>query len=155
MANNYQQGCESWPITDIEKGILLSLYDNPQDWVELPDELDPDDPDRGFVLEFGTNYNENSKVNHPHIMLITDDGEWFNSTNVANFLASFMKRCRPKEALGFTWSNTCSKSRPGEFGGGACVVYGDGHSEWLDAGMWIMRKINEHDEKQDQLNKPS
>jgi hypothetical protein len=43
---------------------------------------------------------------------------------VIAFIESFFRAMRPTGGFGFEWANTCSKPRPGEFGGGAAFIFG-------------------------------
>lgn len=43
---------------------------------------------------------------------------------------------------GFTWANTCSKPRIGEFDGGAVVVARGQDWQWLNSGTWLQEQIH-------------
>ena len=58
-----------------------------------------------------------------------------NPDQVAAVLETFLKKFRPSETIVFSWAYTCSKLRPGEFGGGAALVTVDG-TKMLDARSW-------------------
>ncbi len=45
-------------------------------------------------------------------------------------------------AVHIQWANTCSKLRPGEFGGGAVVITKD-DEEWMTTSRWVDEKIAE------------
>ena len=44
-------------------------------------------------------------------------------------VAEIVRRCCPtslaRTPIGFEWSETCSRARPGEFGGGRCAIFAD------------------------------
>jgi hypothetical protein len=46
--------------------------------------------------------------------------------DVCDVLERFIKDNRPSGYVAFTWADTCSKPRPGEFGGGAAFVSAKG-----------------------------
>lgn len=48
--------------------------------------------------------------------------EYGNPLMVAQFVQSFLKKFRPESYWTITWSETCSKPRVGEFGGGGVFV---------------------------------
>lgn len=55
--------------------------------------------------------------------------------HVAAVLEAFLQKFRPTGVITFSWAYTCSKLRPGEFGGGAALVTADG-TKMLDAQSW-------------------
>jgi hypothetical protein len=52
---------------------------------------------------------------------------------VVAFVQAFLKTHRPDSSIGFEWAETCSKPRPGEFGGGAILVTAT-TDEWMSTG---------------------
>lgn len=137
MANNYRSGCDAWPITEEEAKVLGELLEEENQTWRVDFGTD-DDFGQGFEAEISENHWSDSKEKFPKLLIISDDGEYLHSENLANFLEEFLKRCRPKGAIGVCWADTCSKRRIGEFGGGAFVVFGDGSDQqWLDLGQWI------------------
>lgn len=57
----------------------------------------------------------------------------------ADMLQDFIK-LTGRDPITFTWSQTCSKPRPDEFTGGACLVEKDSIEFW-NATFWAMRQI--------------
>jgi hypothetical protein len=65
-----------------------------------------------------------------------DDGQG-NPDHLANFLRAFLENWRQDRCLGFEVAYTCSKARPGEFGGAAYWVTARGREvmstlDWLE-----------------------
>jgi len=50
--------------------------------------------------------------------------ETFNLEGLADILQAFLAKFRPQEIFSLTYACTCTKLRPGEFGGGYCIVTG-------------------------------
>lgn len=61
---------------------------------------------------------------------------------LAVFLRAFLIRWRPRDAVGVEFALTCSKARPGEFGGGAFVVTAT-TEHWISTAEWISEKLKE------------
>ena len=59
-----------------------------------------------------------------HLWLHSDEGS--NPRDVARFIQAFLKKFRPDQCFSLTWADTCSKSRVGEFSGGAMFVTAHG-----------------------------
>ena len=64
---------------------------------------------------------------------------------VINCVAEWINTFRPDYVFSLEWANTCSKPRPGEFGGGAVIVTRN-NTEWFTTGQWISRKVQQHKE---------
>jgi hypothetical protein len=54
----------------------------------------------------------------------------------------FLHKFRPDEKFSMQWAFTCSKSRPGQFGGGAAVATKKG-IKYLDVGRWVQDQLEE------------
>lgn len=61
---------------------------------------------------------------------------------LAEFVLAFVVKFRPDEIVEIEWAETCSRTRAGEFGGGACVVSREG-IEWMATSTWASRKVKE------------
>lgn len=55
---------------------------------------------------------------------------------------AFLRQFRPQDTIGFTWAETCSKLRIGEFGGGGCVIEADA-VHFFNAHQWVDEKRGE------------
>lgn len=64
-----------------------------------------------------------------------------NTEHLVDFLQMYIREWNIDEPIGVEWAMTCSKMRPNEFGGGACVVWKD-HVQWLGTSDWIFRVAN-------------
>jgi hypothetical protein len=69
----------------------------------------------------------------PEFELAVDGPEAFfyaeengNVEQAAALVSQFFEKFRPAETLVFEWADWCSKPRPGEFGGGVCLVSATG-----------------------------
>lgn len=62
-----------------------------------------------------------------------DNGENFNLENLVQIIQLFIRRWSPDYIFCMTWAETCSKPKPGEFGGGWAVVSKD---EILHGSTW-------------------
>lgn len=60
----------------------------------------------------------------------------------AAVLQATMARFDLPGALAIEWAETCSKKRPGEFGGGAVVITKDAE-HWMSTSQWISEKVLE------------
>lgn len=58
---------------------------------------------------------------------------------LASFVRAFLHRFRPDESFSLTWSETCSKLRRGEFGGGAVFVTANAVQIW-SAHSWVQQQ---------------
>jgi len=83
----------------------------------------------GFVYEFIEDPAENDAESGRCLHIYCED--WGSLDGVAHLVRKFLKRFRPKECWSLTWSETCSKPRIGNFGGGWLFVTAEG-VEWGD-----------------------
>ena len=66
-----------------------------------------------------------SKVPGPDHGLYLYEAEAFSPDNCAELIVLLMDFLGISEPIAFTWSETCSKLRPGAFAGGGCIVWPD------------------------------
>jgi hypothetical protein len=66
---------------------------------------------------------------------------------VSAWLQEVLKQHNPAGAVGFNWSNDCSKHRVDAFGGGAVFVTSEGET-WMNTYDWISDQEKAHKEKQ-------
>lgn len=64
-------------------------------------------------------------------------------TQVAIFLSEFLKKFRPKDAMGFQYADTCSRPLLDSYGGGAMFVTADGF-ESMHSSDWLCKQENKH-----------
>ena len=150
MANNYLQFSEVLPnLKPAEEGWLKRQLEQvyvldgkefspaeiiAQDLDSGPDPAVPDfvgcrvfrdlkgyDPDSdegtGFQYEF---CDGDKRGWGSHLWVYADEGG--DVARVAHLIRKFLKQFRPKDCWSLTYATTCSKSRVGEFGGGAVFV---------------------------------
>jgi len=60
------------------------------------------------------------------------------------FMQEFLRQRDPEGILHLTWAFTCSKPRPGEFGGGAAFITAE-KMEIIDLYEWVDKKRKAHD----------
>ncbi len=121
MANNYVSFCEALPIHNQEE----------RDWWQRVLSFDPDDhddPPARFALVSGVegvNFRYGSlevqaDLEDDCVILYSDDGG--NVDLTAMLVQAFLRRFHPTKNFILRYAVYCSKTRVGEFGGGALVV---------------------------------
>lgn len=148
MANNYLLFSEVIPRLSPEEeqwlneqlAVIYVLDGKEYDEDQLPEGQDPDaaeyhgcrafrdmeeddsawDELPGFEYSFGTDEEEDPQGWGRHLWIYAEEGGVL--TRVAHLVQEFLKTFRPKECWSVTYSETCSKPRVGEFGGGAIFV---------------------------------
>jgi hypothetical protein len=68
--------------------------------------------------------------------------EYANIDHICAFLQLFLKDNRPDDCITFTWADTCSKLRIGEFSGGGAFITADS-IEFVSAYQWVSDKASE------------
>lgn len=87
---------------------LLSLFDEPHF------------PSLGAALSGG-----NSLEDPAHCTAVISGTTDFQPWSVAQIIQRCCRATLALEPLGFEWAVTCSRPRPGEFGGGYCAIFAD------------------------------
>lgn len=72
--------------------------------------------------------------------------EWVHIEAVASLLQAFLAKFRPHEALGFQYSDTCSKPHVDEFSGGAVFVTAKS-VRYFHADSWLDKQFAAHKKK--------
>ena len=103
MANNYLQF--SFAIDSVKPAEAAWLRTECQTLRQETDEL-------SFEIQFG-------HADGVAYLFAEENGD---VGQVAAFLQRFICAFRPEDHIGFEWSETCSKPRTGEFGGGCVLV---------------------------------
>lgn len=76
---------------------------------------------------------------------IEDNGIWIYSDGHANveqaarFMQEYLRKCTPNGSLTLECAFTCSKNRPGEFGGSAAFITPE-RIEWFSTMDWLAEK---------------
>lgn len=81
--------------------------------------------------------------------IVFESDEYANIDALASLLQSFLVRFRPKGHLTMEWAYTCSKGRPGGFGGGAAFITAEEISVH-DTSAWLEDMLVEHTEEKGQ-----
>lgn len=142
MANNYTQasfefdcGTPENAATVIKWAEALQAHDAadgdpPEGWSDLPEELTKD---HEFALSCTIWHGELE----PHVVAFSHD-ETIDLEQIAGLMHVAMKTLPGvPSGQGFCWSDSCSKPRIGEFGGGAMWITREGiesmtTNQWLD-----------------------
>ena len=66
--------------------------------------------------------------------------EFGNIAHVGEFARAFLHHFRPAARFALTWSETCSRLRDGEFGGGGMMVTADAVHTW-SAHEWLAQQL--------------
>jgi len=83
---------------------------------------------------------------------IESDGVWVYSEGFGNveqaaaFMQLYLRNCRPNGVLTLEAAFTCSKPRPGEFGGSAAFITAE-KIEWMSTEGWLSKKMVLHEER--------
>ncbi|RLC83545.1 MAG: hypothetical protein DRJ03_16835 [Chloroflexi bacterium] len=99
-------------------------------------------PDADFGFGFRLSIVKNDTIG-PYMWLSYDEN--FNVENACAFLQHWLHTMRPDEAIGFEYTNTCSKPRPDGFGGGAVFVTKD-DIKTTHSYSWLIEREKEHAE---------
>jgi hypothetical protein len=146
MANNYVQFSEVMPRLTLEEeqwlkrqleivyvfdghehGDLELLEDKDPDEAEFVgcrayrdmEDYDSSEEDAGFEFRFDTDDDRPDGWGR-YLWIYAD--ECGDLDRIAHLVQKFLKQFRPNECWALTFSETCSKPRVGEFGGGAMFV---------------------------------
>jgi len=152
MANNYLQFSE----------MIENLTPDEKEWVQMTlfhelGEVGNEKADEAFLdaLGLGTPTGMDDPEGWPDFNwdIVDRDGvhlwiyaeESGDIDHVGAFVRSFLAKFRPKEVFKLTWSETCSKLRVGEFGGGALFVTAEEY-DCLQTWLWFKEKQKKFDE---------
>jgi hypothetical protein len=157
MADNYtlfssllEMPPEAVAYTVALAGRIDQISDNLDGFREAPhaarDELDQaaiaiiDEGEGDFDFYTGA-YWEASAIEGKSLLWVRGD-EGSNLELVAAVIRSTLIKFALPGAVSLEWACTCSKMRPGEFGGGAVVITA-AETFWLSTGLWVTHKVAE------------
>jgi hypothetical protein len=145
MADNYQEFSEVIPNLSKEEAAWLKdqleiivVFDGEEftddalpenrssdeaDWIGCRALRDMEDYESGAGADAGFQYefrDSDDETLGRHLWVYAHD--WGYVDNVAHLVRKFLKQFRPDDCWSLTWSETCSKPRVGQFGGGAVFV---------------------------------
>lgn len=136
MSNNYSKFSETILALNLEEQAWLreelkSMEDRP-DWPDDEDEKEQAQYAKAFEEERGIqegtgeywpNFNwQIEKNDDTHVDWWLYSEESFDVDAVVAAVQRFLQRFRPEDIFAMSWSETCSKPRTGEFGGGWIAV---------------------------------
>lgn len=142
MANNYRQ--TSFIIPDLsqpEEAWLRSEYER-RETAWTSDSGDTDDYPIADRFEFAGDAADAADTTwRRHLWIVGD--ETVNIEAVASLLQAFLAKFRPRRALGFQYSDTCSKMRVDEFSGGAVFITAKS-VRFFHADSWLDKQFAAH-----------
>jgi len=115
MANNYSESSFTVPFTPANAEAVKAWHEGYLKTCETlgedssSDEYDDKVP--GLQVEVGEGE-----------VWFSGDGEYFNVTAAIFWVKTLLEATQCDNGVFFSWADWCSKSRVGEFGGGACIV---------------------------------
>lgn len=140
MANNYTLfSVEVVDLTEKEKKWFkeelrgaeedeFSTAEQLEAWLK---EHEADDLDQ--YPEFNWEFEPDGKKQN--LLIFSDENG--NLDQVCSLLQRWLKAFHPNESIGVEWAVTCSKMRPGEFGGGAVFITTDKRT-YMNSASWLM-----------------
>lgn len=143
MADNYLQYAEAWKLEPACVTWLQTFLDAcnegfdslPEDMVKVLEAhyWDTSDLESAVSVIVGE-FSLNGSGSELYVASESGDVEL-----VAGVLHEMLKATGSDEILSFTWATTCSKMRPGEFGGGVAVISKEGTE--IESSSWRGSKL--------------
>ena len=131
MADHYTQFSFTFPVDEAEQAWLQAKIDRIT--ALIFGEVKPETEwEENLVEEWSFGLAVNFEEGAAYFMS-EDSG---NVELVIDVVQQFLSHFRPTAAIGFAWANTCSKPRPGEFGGGACVITAT-ETKFINTSLWL------------------
>lgn len=148
MANNYLQFSFDFIVPESQRGWVKEVF-------ELGEDANGDDlPEGSPLADIFPEWGEYQELGFCGEIQADDGVCWIyaeesgNTEQVACFLLALLDRCykagEDLNQVGFTYSETCSSMRVGEFSGGAVRVFLNGstpETEWMHANHWLMEAM--------------
>lgn len=125
MADNYTQFSFEFATTKEHQAWI-------DEWVERRLAQDRDEETGYWGCDF--------TIEHAATSTLIYAEENGNIDQVVELLHAYMIGCSITEPIFFEWAATCSKMRPGEFGGGAVIVTPT-ETRYLDTRQWCEEQI--------------
>lgn len=120
MADHYQQfSFKFGPLTEAEQVWLKQ---------EVREREDPDTHDEE------TRFTASFDIQGDHAYFWADTSA--NLEEVAQLCQDFLAEFAPHKVISFEWSDSCSKPRTNEFGGGAVIITAESCT-WTTTRQWI------------------
>lgn len=147
MANNHVAASFLFTCSNAEMALLEEAFEASYDlnadfdgaepsaeFLEIFPPTDADDPWSGFRAmfsdpdfpTFGAEISGGNSLDSPTLCEVFIFGETeFQPEPIANLIHRCCQTTLKQAPIGFEWAETCSKPRPGEFGGGWCAIFPD------------------------------
>lgn len=130
MANNYLNFSVAFEVAP-EAAEWARQYYGSEDHQNKLEELDAEPEAPGFVLS----------IQGSEMIVYSDSGEG-NVESATSFISDVLRKHGNvtddwNAHVLFEWAETCSSSRPGEFGGGYCLVFHDIIEYPPDRYQWV------------------
>jgi hypothetical protein len=142
MADNFLQFSFMVPGT-VEQGEWLTMLHETADAILEQYPLPTDDKQ---MISFAHIVAEGHDNHHGIVINVGEEGiciyadTYGDPEYVADLLGPYLEFFKIDKPVGFEWSYRCSKARPGEFGGGACVVSRGEPPEFFGTSGWLRSK---------------
>jgi len=144
MADNYVQFSEGLQVDDADRQWIkdkIDYFETPPDpdgeeWEEFLSECgeyDLDDIDQMSGLDIEVQFAEREVIFYAE-----EYGNWYHA---AKLVQDLFRERHPDASWCIAWAETCSKARPGEFGGGAAFVTAE-RIEILSTYEWLQKKAD-------------
>jgi hypothetical protein len=138
MADNYTHGSFTLPLRSTEEAEWMAAFLQEVD-EQLAAEEEPTNGVAEYLRNLGSECRCNNYVRRPEgekkYLWVYGD-EQFDVEEAALVVMAYLKRWAPKACFVFTWADTCSKPRPGEFSGGSVLVNVE---DWYVVGPQMQR----------------
>jgi hypothetical protein len=140
MADNYTQFAFSIPFTKVQSEFAADLLDQLFDFC-VDGESNGDLADAVGITEDSSMDGIEYCVEQDGTLRVWTTDEVGDVEGTVLGLQYVLRHFNMPTRVGFSWADTCSKPRLGEFGGGAVVFTGT-TIEWLNVYSWLEEKMN-------------
>jgi len=159
MANTYIQFCENLVLNNDDEVRWVKHHLEVIDKVESSDdpELHPDYYEAQRMSEdlyhlddcepLGFQWSIYDGPGSTNKTLYIYSDESGNIEHAATFVLEYLTRFASDRCFSFSWSDTCSESRPGEFGGGSVFITVE-KTEWFSSWDWLHKRKKAFAKKQ-------
>ena len=146
MANNYTQTAFTFECGTSENAARIASWINDDEQHSIPDDL------RNAILTVNAEFEDDGSFTYTIadaqasgdtlMICIEESGD----LELLGAILQYAMNTMPEipNAQGFTFAETCSSMRPGEFSGGACfIARGNTEPEWLFPHLWLSERQDE------------
>jgi hypothetical protein len=137
VANNYLE-------YSVEIPFIKGKEEECREWwysVHDPDLPPPDDYER-FINAYGEEdeFSDSMEITDSTVYMYAEESG--NVESCADLIANYMKHFDINGYFRLEFATTCSRPRPGEFGGGVCCITKD-EEYWMNTGSWLPPELKE------------